>query len=229
MLKERLNSCRLDLQQIRSQTAEGEAHTTIAKNNNMLFKVCDDYVFPMLDLAMLAATMNERGYGFDKDVYLSVLAISKEVKAEVDASRGLKGYTLKAKATTLHTTLISEWSEIVRKNTTDLFANLSILQQFWGKGTEKGRQAGIVLQYINKVQENPLDQGINNSYFAIVESGEQLLGEMDFDPDVKAFLEKVVVTKTATFADLTPKIIDWINKEDFAGKITLAIRNVSDW
>ena len=86
-----------------------------------------------------------------------------------------------------------------------------------------------MLQFIKKFQENPLDTSVRGSYFAIIESGEKLLGEMDFDPDVKEFLEKVVVTKTATFADLTPKIIEWIKKEDFAGKITLAIRNVSDW
>ena len=229
MLRDRLNQCRLDLQQIKIQTAEGEALTNIAKSNNQLFKICDEYIFPMLDLALLACSLTESGYGFDGETYRSVLSISKDVKGEVDLSRGLRGYTLKTNANQQHNSLFAKWADIVKKNTADLSANLSILQQFWGRGTQKASQAAIVLQFIKKFQENPLDTSVRGSYFAIIESGEKLLGEMDFDPDVKEFLEKVVVTKTATFADLTPKIIEWIKKEDFAGKITLAIRNVSDW
>lgn len=228
MLKDRLNKCRLDLQHIKNQTAEGEALTILARSNNQLFKICDDCIFPMLDLAQLANSLHKLGYGFDGETYQSVLKISKEAKGEVDLSRGLKGYSLKSNASAQRDFLFAKWAEIVKKNTAELSANLSILQQFWGRGTEKANDAGRVLSCIRRFQENPLDESVRNSYFSVIHSGEELLGEMSFDPDVKEFLEKVVVTKTATFADLTPKIIEWIKKEDFAGKITLAIRNVAD-
>ena len=76
MLRDRLNQCRLDLQQIKIQTAEGEALTNIPKSNNQLFKICDEYIFPMLDLALLACSLTESGYGFDGETYRSVLSIS---------------------------------------------------------------------------------------------------------------------------------------------------------
>ena len=48
---------------------------------------------------------------------------------------------------------------------------------------------------------------------------------MRFDDDIKIFLQKVSL-RTATLADLTPQILEWINEENIADKISLSIKGV---
>ena len=59
----------------------------------------------------------------------------------------------------------------------------------------------------------------------IKQQANELLEEMRFDDDIKSFLQKVAL-RTATLADLTPQILEWINSESIADKIGLSIKGV---
>ena len=64
-----------------------------------------------------------------------------------------------------------------------------------------------------------------NWYHNIKQQANELLEEMRFDDDIKSFLQKVAL-RTATLADLTPQILEWINSESIADKIGLSIKGV---
>ena len=68
-------------------------------------------------------------------------------------------------------------------------------------------------------------QEMINDYLLEKQKTEKLLKEMHFDDDIKEFLKKVT-SRTATIADLTPQILDWIRFEDISYKIALTIKGL---
>lgn len=78
---------------------------------------------------------------------------------------------------------------------------------------------------IKKCEKWPLTEDTVSGYLNAKQQANELLEEMRFDDDIKSFLQKVAL-RTATLADLTPQILEWINSESIADKIGLSIKGV---
>ena len=79
---------------------------------------------------------------------------------------------------------------------------------------------------LNKCKEWPLTKDNIDSYKEARQKAEDLLKEMKFDDEIKVFLIKVR-DKNATLTDLTPSILEWIQSENIADKVSLSIRNTN--
>lgn len=76
----------------------------------------------------------------------------------------------------------------------------------------------------NKCEKWPLTQEIIDSYMEARQKADNLLKEMRFDDEIMDFLIKVR-DKRATLIDITPSILEWIQSENIADKVSLSIRN----
>ena len=77
---------------------------------------------------------------------------------------------------------------------------------------------------LNKCEKWTLTQESVDSYKEAHNKAEVLLEEMRFDDEIREFLIKVR-DKKATLTDITPSILEWIQSEDIADKVSLSIRN----
>lgn len=77
---------------------------------------------------------------------------------------------------------------------------------------------------LNRCEKWPLTQESVDSYKEAHNKAEILLEEMRFDDEIREFLIKVR-DKKATLTDITPSILEWIQSEDIADKVSLSIRN----
>ena len=77
---------------------------------------------------------------------------------------------------------------------------------------------------LNKCEKWPLTQESVDLYKEAHNKAEVLLEEMRFDDEIREFLIKVR-DKKATLTDITPSILEWIQSEDIADKVSLSIRN----
>ena len=89
-------------------------------------------------------------------------------------------------------------------------------------GVKKGDINGI-LRKLRACQTWPMSEEIARDCRKAKEDAKVLLSEMHFDMHVSVFLKKVK-SNTATLLDLTPEILEWIDQEQLAGRITLKIQ-----
>lgn len=78
----------------------------------------------------------------------------------------------------------------------------------------------------NKCEKWPLTQESIDSYKVARQKADDLLKEMKFDDEIRDFLVKVRDRK-ATLTDITPSILEWIQSENIADKVSLSIRNIT--
>lgn len=81
------------------------------------------------------------------------------------------------------------------------------------------------IKAFNDCKKLPLTQEKINEYENAKKSTENIISEIRFDKEIKEFLIKVR-DKKATFADISPSILEWIKSENISEKITLNIKNV---
>ena len=77
---------------------------------------------------------------------------------------------------------------------------------------------------INKCEKWPLTQESIDSYYDARLKANNLMKEMKFDDEIRNFLIKVR-DKKATLSDITPSIMEWIQSENIADKVSLSIKN----
>lgn len=78
----------------------------------------------------------------------------------------------------------------------------------------------------NKCEKWPLTQESIDSYKVARQKADDFLKEMKFDDEIRDFLVKVRDRK-ATLTDITPSILEWIQSENIADKVSLSIRNIT--
>lgn len=78
---------------------------------------------------------------------------------------------------------------------------------------------------IKKCEKWPLNQESIKCNITAKQQADELLKEMHFDDDIKVFLQKVTL-RTATLADITPQILEWIHLEKIDDKFSLLIKGV---
>ena len=62
-----------------------------------------------------------------------------------------------------------------------------------------------------------------DNYFKACHQADEYRQSMNFDDEIETFLRKVS-NRMATLDDITPKVMEWIEKEEFKTKIGLSIK-----
>ncbi len=142
-------------------------------------------------------------------------------KNTFEKSKAVNPDSFRKKVDSFITDISLEWATFFKKNSHELLSGLNIMIPV--------HSTPVVVRNcfstIKKCEKWPLSKEIVNGYIKAKQQADELLKEMHFDDEIKHFLQKVTL-RTATLADLTPQIFEWIQSENISEKIALTIKGV---
>ena len=130
--------------------------------------------------------------------------------------------SFKQKADAFVETISKEWETFYKANNSELINGLNIIVLV--HPTPNIVRSCITV--LNRCEKWPLTQESITLYNEACQKAEDLLKEMRFDEEIREFLIKVRDRK-ATLTDITPSILEWIQSENIADKVSLSIRNTT--
>ncbi len=220
MLKDELEKCTEDLRMVQTKLGIKNDNDAQAKVNNTFFDACSKYLFPLLDLLLLSRSIEETEYRLEQDLSNEIIKLAADFKEIFDAKKVSKALSLSRRAETWLDRAKAEWKNKVASINKDLLTELEILKRFYGL-SEKSRDINAVINCISGFENVPPTVK-TDQYLNMISKGHEWLQEQHFNEDVRQFLEKIV-NGTATLADLTDGILEWIKEVDFEDKISLSI------
>lgn len=190
-----------------------------AADRNSLFFDSLEKITPMIQSYILA----KKNFDFNISEALSIklhylMNYSKETFFNSKASNPDSFHN---KCDSFISEIATEWAEYYKSTHHELLSGLNIMIPVHSNPM-------IVrncVANIKKCEKWPLTTDVVSSYLNAKEQARELLKEMRFDDNIKVFLQKVSL-RTATLADLTPQIFEWINSECIADKIALSIKGI---
>ena len=124
------------------------------------------------------------------------------------------------KSGTFVDSIAKEWETFYKTNISELINGLNVIVLVHPTPTV----VKSCISNLNKCVTWPLTQERIDSYKEARQKADVLLKEMKFDDEIRDFLIKVR-DKRATLTDLTPSILEWIQSENIADKVSLGIRS----
>ena len=141
-------------------------------------------------------------------------------KTTFENARAVNPSPFKQKTEVFIDSIAKEWEAFYKANNSELTDGLNIIVLV--HPTPSVVRSCITA--FNKCEKWPLTQAAIDSYSAARQKANDLLREMRFDDEIRDFLIKVR-DKKATLTDITPSILEWIQSENIADKVSLSIRN----
>ena len=141
-------------------------------------------------------------------------------KTTFENARTVNPSPFKQKTEVFIDSIAKEWEAFYKANNSELTDGLNIIVLV--HPTPSVVRSCITA--FNKCEKWPLTQAAIDSYSAARQKANDLLTEMRFDDEIRDFLIKVR-DKKATLTDITPSILEWIQSENIADKVSLSIRN----
>ena len=111
------------------------------------------------------------------------------------------------------------WRDSANKTCTPVIESLKSLKGILGET----REAELIIDELERAKTNtPTSVNALDKYISNVNRGKQIVEEMHFDSDqeVKLFIEKVR-SQRATISNLTPHVLEWLEKNHLSNKIKL--------
>lgn len=141
-------------------------------------------------------------------------------KTTFDNAKAVNPSVFKQKTESFVETISKEWETFYKAHNGELINGLNIIVLVHPTPTVvRG-----CITVLNKCEKWPLTQESIDSCKEAHNKAEVLLEEMRFDDEIQEFLVKVR-DKKATLTDITPSILEWIQSEGIADKVSLSIRN----
>jgi hypothetical protein len=190
----------------------------VAKRNSSFFDSLDK-ITPTVQSYILA----KKNFGFNATETLSLKLhdIMNYSNDTFSNSKAVNPDPFRKKCDSFISEITTEWLTFFKTEHHELLSELNIMIPVHSNPMiVKNCVASI-----RKCEKWPLTLDAVNSYLNAKQQARELLKEMRFDDDIKNFLQKVTL-RTATIADLTPQILEWINEENIADKISLSIKGV---
>lgn len=188
-----------------------------AKRNSTFFDS-----FAKLTPHIISYILAKRNFGFSlqSNTAAGLRDLINYSKTTFDNAKAINPIPFKKKADAFIKTIAKEWETFYETNNSELINGLNIIVLVHPTPT-------IVRSCIyafNKCVKWPLTQESIDSYKEARQKADDLLKEMKFDDEIRDFLIKVQ-DKKATLTDITPSILEWIQSEKIADKVSLSIRN----
>lgn len=141
-------------------------------------------------------------------------------KTTFDNNKAVNPAPFSKKAESFIDSIAKEWETFYKANNSELINGLNIIVLVHPSPAV----VRSCITAFNKCEKWPLTQESIDSYMEARQKADDLLKEMRFDDEIRDFLVKVR-DKKATLTDITPSILEWIQSENIADKVSLSIRN----
>ncbi|WP_019680699.1 hypothetical protein [Ruminococcus flavefaciens] len=218
MLQEKIDSTIGLIDDVVYNRSIANENANVAKRNSSFFDSLEK-----LTPTIQSYILSKKNFDFDVSDSLSIKIhdLMNYSKETFHNSKAVNPDSFRKKCDSFIVEITTEWLEYYKKAHHELLSGLNIMIPVHSNPM-------IVrncVANIKKCEKWPLTVDAVNSYLNAKQQANELLMEMHFDDDIKLFLQKVTL-RTATLADLTPQILEWINTENIADKISLSIKGV---
>lgn len=217
MLLEKLNECRILIDEVSRNKMQNQENQNIAKRNNTFFDSLENKFLPTIKSYDMISDIDNFALAEDTKEELNNLKEyiigTFEKKAVVNAEkfqRNVKKVCEKIE---------KEWEIYFYETNEKMLDDLGVLKVISNNKMEISR----ITSRINKYKEWPVNEEVKDFYLESKEKAYKILNEMEFDEEIEEFLIKVR-DKEATLNDLTDSVIEWIRKEDLSSNIMLSIK-----
>ncbi len=217
MLHEKIQSTIGLIEDVADNRKKDNDNAAIAKRNSIFF---DN--FAKLTPSIISYIIAKRYFSFTlkENTFAVLRELINYSKTTFDNAKAVNPSAFKQKTESFIEAISKEWETFYKAQNGELINELNII----GLVHPTPSVVRGCITPLNKCEKWPLTQESVDSYMEAQKKAETLLKEMRFDDEIQEFLVKVR-DKKATLTDITPSILEWIQSENIADKVSLSIRN----
>lgn len=216
MLQTKINNCNSLIDEVQYNKDLKAGNEKIAQRNNRFFDAFNKYLLPIM--ASLKATKSLTELSFSEELSNNLNKYIEITKEALNDKKVVNPDNYYVNLSKLYSDFKAYWENKTQTYNEPLLNEIEILRLVQSDSNELSR----ITKCINNIQSWPVQENVEEPYLAARARGEELLSEMKFDDDIKAFLQKVK-NRQATLTDLNEKILNWIKAEKFESKFFLTI------
>lgn len=216
MLQTKINNCNSLIDEVQNNKDLKAGNEKIAQRNNRFFDAFNKYLLPIM--ASLKATKSLTELSFPEELSNNLNKYIEITKVALNDKKVVNPDNYCVNLSKLYSGFKAYWENMTQTYNEPLLNEIAILRLVQSDSNELSR----ITKCITNIQSWPVQENVEEPYLAARARGKELLSEMKFDDDIKAFLQKVK-NRQATLADLNEKILNWIKAEKFESKFSLTI------
>lgn len=217
MLHEKIQSTIGLIEDVVDNRQKENDNANIAKRNSTFFDS-----FARLTPSITSYILAKKNFSFTLQSNTAIILqeLINYSKTTFDNAKAVNPAPFSKKAESFIDSITKEWETFYKANNSELINGLNIIVLVHPSPAV----VRSCITAFNKCEKWPLTQESIDSYMEAQQKADDLLKEMRFDDEIRDFLVKVR-DKKATLTDITPSILEWIQSENIADKVSLSIRN----
>lgn len=218
MLVNRITEVRNDIDNVLTLKSTDTENKNIVRGNNTFFS---SYKMLKESIQSYVLTSEKMDFRVKDDTLKLLYSVMDSSKLIFDNQLVTRPESYKKESENIVAKLSNEWYQYIKDKNAPIVDSLNILKLV----AESSKQIAIrnLQSDIKKCETWPINSDLLENYFAACEKAEEYRESMNFDDEIEDFLRKVSL-KNATLLDITPKVMEWIEKEGFMEKIGLSIK-----
>lgn len=219
MLREKIQSTIGLIDEVQDNMEQENENKNIARRNSTFFDTLD-----MLTPSLKSYVLAKKNFNFalQANTAMGLTYIMDYSKKTFNESKAVNPPQFKERSEAFVDAISREWKTFYQANNSDLINGLNIIVLVH----PTPNVVRNCITAFNKCEKWPLTQESIDSYKEARQKADDLLKEMKFDDEIRDFLIKVR-DRRATLTDITPSILEWIQSENIADKVSLSIRNIT--
>ena len=219
MLHEKIQSTIGLIDDVIDNRQKDSDNANTAKRNNTFF---DSLAKLTPSVTSFILAKKNFGFSLQSNTAAGLHDLMNYAKTTFTNEKAVNPVPFKQKVDAFVEAIAKEWEIFYKANNSELINGLNIIVLV--------HPTPIIVRScitaFNKCEKWPLTQESIDSYKVARQKADDLLKEMKFDDEIRDFLVKVRDRK-ATLTDITPSILEWIQSENIADKVSLSIRNIT--
>lgn len=218
MLQEKLNKCRLLIEEVSRNKQINQDNQNTARKNNTFFDAYTKLFVPSVKSYIVAMRFGQ--VDFSESTIKEIKYCIEFAKNTFENQVVVNPSKFNAQVKKLNEKLAAEWYKKTREMLADVTDNLGVLKLVCNNKAEIQN----ILNCMNKFSNWPVSEDTLNNYKKARKRADEILDTMQFDEEIENFLKKVK-DKQASLLDLTDSIIEWIRREGLSKNIMLSIKS----
>lgn len=213
MLQNKMQSAMGLIQDVLDNRERKNEHETIAKRNTLFFEALKS----LSDAINSYITAhNYFSFTLDKETIYKLNELMNYAHYSISSKKAVNPETFHKKVTELIESVSDAWKLFFHNRYDNLLSGLSMMMAVY----PDPKRVRVIYLSLKKCEKWPLDKESARGFQAKEKEADHLLNSMEFDADIREFLEKVS-RKSATVDDMTLEVYQWLVKEKVAGKLGL--------
>ena len=213
MLQNKIQSAMGLIQDVCDNREKQNEHETIAKRNTQFFEALK----PLSQTVKSYITAhNYFSFTLEEENMHKLNELMKYAQNSISSKKAVSPEAFGKNVTELTGKVSDAWKLFFHDRFDNLISGLSIMMAVH----PDPKQIPLLINSLKKCEKWPLDKDSVSIFQAKEKEANDLLKNMEFDVEIRNFLEKVS-SKSATINDMTQEVYQWLIKEKIAGKIRL--------